>query len=133
MFSQKSPTKLNAHSPWNPPVTLNWMPNRTHTHTHTHTAQTPEDCSNVPDYCIAANLEPINSNFPLKDIPSCSLDGEDVTKQVIFVKDNVLHATVKTTEQSVISSGRITELYIHETGKSTSKAVQSHTCMINKT
>lgn len=53
------------------------------------------------------------------------------------MKDYVLHATVKSTEQSVISNGlnmrSMTELYIHETGKSTSKGVQSDLCMKNKT
>ncbi len=48
----------------------------------------------------------------------------------------MLHATVKTTEQSMISNGlnmrSMTEIYIHETGKSTSKGVQSDFCMKNK-
>lgn len=48
--------------------TLEFISYTEHTHIHTtHTAhaQTPEDCNNVPDYCIAENVEPINSNFPL--------------------------------------------------------------------
>ncbi len=63
------PTKFNAHTPWNPSVSLNCMHN-THTHTYIHTTHTaheqkPEDCNNVPDYCRDENVEPINSKFPL--------------------------------------------------------------------
>lgn len=142
MLSQKCSTKFNAYTPWNPPVTLNCMHKSTHTHSHyTYcTCTTPEDCNNVPDYCIAANLEPTNSNFPLKDVSPCLILVVWIVKRSLnkhIICESLSVACYSETTEQPFSDGlnmrSMTERYIHETGKSTSKVVQSDLCLKNKT